>query len=117
MRASDLRTVPVAAALQPAIDDPVNVPEQRAKIDAIIDEHATAAQAEPRSWGKVGDLGKVCSDLIDLVAASRRFARHFHFPLQHAMISSPAEKRFAMDASSPPRPVVWIGSTSAASVP
>jgi NADH-quinone oxidoreductase subunit E len=40
MRSSDLRTVPMAVALQPAADDPVSVEEQRAKIDAIIAEHA-----------------------------------------------------------------------------
>jgi hypothetical protein len=33
-----------------------------------LDKHADAAKAEPRCWGKVGDLGKVRSDLIDLVA-------------------------------------------------
>jgi len=33
-----------------------------------LDKHAEAAKAEPRCWGKVGDLGKVRSDLIDLVA-------------------------------------------------
>ncbi len=33
-----------------------------------LDRHADAAKAEPRCWGKVGDLGKVRSDLIDLVA-------------------------------------------------
>ena len=31
-------------------------------------KHADAAKAEPKCWGKVGDLGKVRSDLIDLVA-------------------------------------------------
>ena len=40
MRGSDLRTVPMAAALQPAEDDPVAVAEQRARIDAIIAEHS-----------------------------------------------------------------------------
>ena len=40
MRSSDLRSVPLAVALQPEADDPVNIPEQRAKIDAIIAEHA-----------------------------------------------------------------------------
>ncbi len=40
MRSSDLRTVPMAAALQPAEDDPVAVAEQRARIDAIIAEHS-----------------------------------------------------------------------------
>ncbi len=40
MRSTDLRTVPMAAALQPAEDDPVAVAEQRARIDAIIAEHS-----------------------------------------------------------------------------
>jgi NADH:ubiquinone oxidoreductase subunit E len=43
MRSSDLRTVPLAAVLQPAEDDPVVVAEQRAKIDAIIAQHAPKA--------------------------------------------------------------------------
>jgi NADH:ubiquinone oxidoreductase subunit E len=43
MRAKDLRTVPLAAALQPAEDDPVAIAEQRAKIDAIIAEHSPKA--------------------------------------------------------------------------
>jgi hypothetical protein len=33
-----------------------------------LDKHADAAKADPKCWGKVGDLGKVRSDLIDLVA-------------------------------------------------
>ncbi len=40
MRSSDLRTVPLAAALQPAEDDPIAVAEQRAQIDAIIAEYS-----------------------------------------------------------------------------
>ena len=32
-----------------------------------LDKHADAAQADAKCWGKVGDLGKVRSDLIDLV--------------------------------------------------
>ncbi|MBI5032386.1 MAG: NAD(P)H-dependent oxidoreductase subunit E [Chloroflexi bacterium] len=43
MRSKDLRAVPLAAALQPADDDPVAVAEQRAKIDAIIAEHSPKA--------------------------------------------------------------------------
>lgn len=39
MRAKDLRNVPLAEALRPTDDDPIVVPEQRAKIDAIIEEH------------------------------------------------------------------------------
>ena len=33
-----------------------------------LDKHADAAKADAKCWGKVGDLGKVRSDLIDLVA-------------------------------------------------
>ncbi len=40
MRSSDLRTTPFAVALQPAEDDPIAVAEPRARIDAIIAEHA-----------------------------------------------------------------------------
>jgi hypothetical protein len=32
-----------------------------------LDKHADAAKANAKGWGKVGDLGKVRSDLIDLV--------------------------------------------------
>ncbi len=39
MRSSELRTVPMAAALVPQADDPVSVADQRARIDAIIAEH------------------------------------------------------------------------------
>jgi hypothetical protein len=33
-----------------------------------LEKHATGAKADLKCWGKVGDLGKVRSDLIDLVA-------------------------------------------------
>jgi hypothetical protein len=32
-----------------------------------LDKHADAAKTDPKNWGKVGDLGKVRSELIDLV--------------------------------------------------
>jgi len=32
-----------------------------------LDKHAEGAKAEPRNWGFAGSLGKVRSDLIDLV--------------------------------------------------
>ncbi len=32
-----------------------------------LDKHADAAKADPRNWGFAGSLGKVRSDLIDLV--------------------------------------------------
>jgi hypothetical protein len=32
-----------------------------------LDKHAEAAEADPKNWGRTGDLGKVRSDLIDLV--------------------------------------------------
>ena len=33
-----------------------------------LNQHAKGAKRDPRCWGKVGDLGKVRNDLIDLVA-------------------------------------------------
>jgi hypothetical protein len=32
-----------------------------------LDKHADAAKGDPKCWGRVGDLGKVRSDLIDTV--------------------------------------------------
>jgi hypothetical protein len=32
-----------------------------------LDKHAEAAKSDARNWGRTGDLGKVRSDLIDLV--------------------------------------------------
>ena len=32
-----------------------------------LDKHAEQAKADPKNWGRTGDLGKVRSDLIDLV--------------------------------------------------
>lgn len=32
-----------------------------------LERHAEGAKAEPTNWGRAGDLGKVRSDLIDLV--------------------------------------------------
>ncbi|MBU6413807.1 MAG: hypothetical protein KGS45_10050 [Planctomycetes bacterium] len=32
-----------------------------------LDKHAEQAKVDPRNWGHTGDLGKVRSDLIDLV--------------------------------------------------
>lgn len=33
-----------------------------------LDKHASAAKADEKNWAKVGDLGKVRSDLIEVVA-------------------------------------------------
>lgn len=33
-----------------------------------LDKHADLAKADPKNWGRVGDLGKVRSDLIEMVA-------------------------------------------------
>jgi hypothetical protein len=33
-----------------------------------LDKHAEAAKTDAKNWGKVGDIGKVRSDLIELVA-------------------------------------------------
>lgn len=32
-----------------------------------LDKHAEGAKADPRNWGFAGSLGKVRSDLVDLV--------------------------------------------------
>jgi hypothetical protein len=40
-----------------------------------LDKHAEAAKADSRCWGKVGDLGKVRSDLIELVGFMSRMDR------------------------------------------
>jgi len=32
-----------------------------------VEKHAQGAKADPTNWGRVGDLGKVRGDLIDLV--------------------------------------------------
>ena len=37
-------------------------------LEMELDKHAEAAKADPRNWGRTGDLGKVRSDLIDLVS-------------------------------------------------
>jgi hypothetical protein len=40
-----------------------------------LDKHAEKAEADPRNWGRVGDLGKVRGDLIDLVAFMSKMDR------------------------------------------
>jgi hypothetical protein len=32
-----------------------------------LEKHADAAKADPKNWGKVGDLGRVRNDLIEIV--------------------------------------------------
>ena len=34
-----------------------------------LDGHAGATKTDPKNWGRVGDLGKVRSDLIEMVSA------------------------------------------------
>lgn len=36
-------------------------------LDMELAKHAEGAKADPTNWGRVGDLGKVRSDLIDMV--------------------------------------------------
>jgi hypothetical protein len=36
-------------------------------LEMHLQVHAEGAKADPTNWGRVGDLGKVRSDLIDLV--------------------------------------------------
>jgi NADH:ubiquinone oxidoreductase subunit E len=40
MRSRDLRSTPLALALVPSAEDPIAIPEQRAKIDSIVAAHA-----------------------------------------------------------------------------
>ena len=40
-----------------------------------LDKHAEKAEADPRNWGFAGDLGKVRSDLIDLVGFMSKMDR------------------------------------------
>jgi hypothetical protein len=37
-------------------------------LDMELDKHADAARRDPANWGPPGDLAKVRSDLIDMVA-------------------------------------------------
>lgn len=40
-----------------------------------LDKHAAAAKADPKNWGRVGDLGKIRSDLIEMVSFMSRMDR------------------------------------------
>ncbi len=77
MRSSDLRTVPLAAALRPEADDPVNVAAERAKIDAIIAEHSVRPGSTMlilnEIQGQVGHISKPMQNYI---------AERLHVPLK-----------------------------------
>ena len=50
-----------------------------------LDKHAEGAKADPRNWGFAGSLGKVRSDLIDLVGfLSNMDPEHVEAFLNHA---------------------------------
>lgn len=73
MRGSDLLTVPMAAALQPAEDDPIVVAEQRAKIDAIIAEHAPKAGSTMLILNQIqGEIGHVSKPMQNYIAEKLR---------------------------------------------
>jgi hypothetical protein len=40
----------------------------RRRLRGLIDRLRAAGKADPKNWGRVGDLGKVRSDLIEIVA-------------------------------------------------
>jgi len=40
-----------------------------------LERHAEAAKEDPKNWGKVGDLGKVRSDLLEALSFISGFAR------------------------------------------
>jgi NADH:ubiquinone oxidoreductase subunit E len=73
MRASDLRSVPLAVALQPAEDDPVVVAEQRAKIDAIIAEHAPKAGSTMLILNQIqSEIGHISKPMQNYIAEKLR---------------------------------------------
>ncbi len=73
MRGSDLRTVPMAAALQPAADDPVIVAEQRAKIDAITAEHSPNAGSTMLILNQIqSEIGHVSKPMQNYIAERLR---------------------------------------------
>lgn len=36
-------------------------------LEMHLEIHAASAEADPKNWGRVGDLGKVRSELVELV--------------------------------------------------
>ncbi len=77
MRSSELRTVPMAAALVPEADDPVNVAEQRAKIDAIIAEHVRRPGSTMLILNEIqGQIGHVSKPMQNYIAEK------LHVPLK-----------------------------------
>jgi NADH:ubiquinone oxidoreductase subunit E len=61
--------VPLAAALRPEADDPVNVQEQRAKIDAIIAEHSPKGGSTMLILNQIqGEIGHVSKPMQNYIA-------------------------------------------------
>ncbi len=77
MRSSELRTVPMAAALVPDADDPVNNADQRAKIDAIIAEHVRRPGSTMLILNEIqGQIGHVSKPMQNYIA------EQLHVPLK-----------------------------------
>ncbi len=77
MRSTDLRTVPLAAALQPESDDPIMVAAQRAKIDAIIAEHSVKAGSTMLILNQIqAEVGHISKPMQNYIAEK------LHVPLK-----------------------------------
>lgn len=77
MRSKSLRAVPLAPALQPADDDPVAVAEQRARIDAIIAEHA------PKPGSTMVILNEIQAEIGHISRPMQNYiAEKLHIPLK-----------------------------------
>ncbi len=77
MRSSDLRAVPMSAALQPAEDDPIVITEQRARIDAIIAEHS------PKPGSTMLILNEIQSQIGHVSKPMQNYiAERLHVPLK-----------------------------------
>lgn len=77
MRSTDLRSVPLAPALRPEVDDPVVVEVQRAQIDAIIAEHAHKRGSTMVILNEIqGEIGHISKPMQSYIAEK------LHVPLK-----------------------------------
>ena len=77
MRSSDLRSVPLAVALRPEADDPVNIPEQRAQMDAIINANAHKPGSTMLILNAIqGEIGHVSKPMQNYIAEKLRVPLH-----------------------------------------
>lgn len=77
MRSKDLRSVPMSPALIPTEDDPLAVPEQRAKIDAIIAEHSRQAGSTMVILNEIqAEIGHISKPMQNYIAEK------LHIPLK-----------------------------------